>query len=247
MVQVRKKVINCVQGVISPLLANIFLHYVLDVWASWWRRTQTRGDMIIVRYADDFVIGFQYYEEAVKFLSALRNRLTKYGLTLHPEKTRLIEFGRYARENRKRRGKGKAETFDFLGFTHISSKDRNGNFFLRRKTIKKRLKRKIKEVKLELKERMHRKVDETVTWLASVITGFINYHGVPGNINSARGFHQQCERELYRTLRRRSNKARKLTWKDFRKIVNGKIPKPRLAQPFPDERFWRQRLEVGAL
>jgi group II intron reverse transcriptase/maturase len=245
--RVRQEVGTPQGAVISPLLANIFLHYVLDVWASWWRRTQMRGDMIIVRYADDFVIGFQYYEEAVKFLSALRDRLTKHGLTLHPKKTRLIEFGRYARENRKRYGKGKPETFDFLGFTHISSKDRKGNFFLRRKTIKKRLKNKIREVKLELRERMHKKVDETVTWLASVITGFINYHGVPGNMNSARGFHQQCERELYRTLKRRSNKARKLTWNDFRKIVKGRIPKPRLSQPFPDERFWRQRLEVGAI
>ena len=191
-----------------------------------------KGDMIIVRYADDFVIGFQYYDEAVNFLTALRKRPTEHGLTLHPKKTRLIEFGRYARENRKRRGKGKPETFDFLGFTHISSKDRNGNFFLRRKTIKKRLKRKIGEVKQELKERMHRKVDETVTWLASVITGYINYHGVPGNMDSARAFHQECERELYRTLRRRSNKARRLTWKDLREIVKGKIPKPRLAQPW---------------
>jgi RNA-directed DNA polymerase len=245
--RVRQEVGTPQGAVISPLLANIFLHYVLDVWASWWRRTQMRGDMIIVRYADDFVIGFQYYEEAVKFLTALRKRLTKHGLSLHPKKTRLIEFGKYARENRKRRGKGKPETFDFLGFTHISSKDRKGNFFLRRKTIKKRLKRKISEVKQELKERMHRKVDETVTWLASVITGYINYHGVPGNMDSARAFHQECERELYRTLRRRSNKARRLTWKDLREIVKGKIPKPRLAQPFPDERFWRQRLEVGAL
>lgn len=245
--RVRQEVGTPQGAVISPLLANIFLHYVLDVWASWWRRTQTKGDMIIVRYADDFVIGFQYYEEAVKFLTALRKRLTEHKLTLHPKKTRLIEFGRYARENRKARDKGKPETFDFLGFTHSSSKDKNGNFFLRRKTIKKRLRRTIREVKEELKERMHKKVDVTVTWLASVITGYINYHGVPGNMKAARGFHQQCERELYRTLRRRSNKARKLTWKDFRKIVNGRIPKPRLSQPFPDKRFWRQRLEVGAI
>jgi group II intron reverse transcriptase/maturase len=234
-------------AVISPLLANIFLHYVLDVWSSWWRRNETKGDMIIVRYADDFVIGFQYYGEAVRFLTALRKRLTNYRLTLHPKKTRLIEFGRYARENRKARGKGKPETFDFLGFTHSSSQNRNGNFFLRRKTIKKRLKRKIREVKEELKERMHKKVDETVTWLASVITGYINYHGVPGNVDSIRGFHQQCERELYRTLRRRSNKARRLTWKKFCKLVKGRIPKPRLSQPFPDKRFWRQRLEVRAV
>jgi group II intron reverse transcriptase/maturase len=234
-------------SVISPLLANIFLHYVLDVWAAWWRRSQLRGDMIIVRYADDFVIGFQYYEEAVKFLTALRQRVSSYGLTLHPKKTRLIEFGKYALANRKKRGKSKPETFDFLGFTHISSKDKNGNFFLRRKTIKKRLKRKIGEVKQELRERMHKNVDETVMWLASTVRGYTNYHGVPGNMDSTRVFHQQCERELYRTLRRRSEKARTLTWKDFRKIVKDKIPKPRLTQPFPNKRFWRQKLEVGAI
>ena len=234
-------------SVISPLLANIFLHYVLDVWAAWWRRSQLRGDMIIVRYADDFVIGFQYYEEAVKFLTALRQRVSSYGLTLHPKKTRLIEFGKYALANKKKRGKSKPETFDFLGFTHISSKDKNGNFFLRRKTIKKRLKRKIGEVKQELRERMHKNVDETVMWLASTVRGYTNYHGVPGNMDSTRVFHQQCEREFYRTLRRRSEKARALTWKDFRKIVKDKIPKPRLTQPFPNKRFWRQKLEVGAV
>ena len=237
--RVRQEVGTPQGAVISPLLANIFLHYVLDVWTAKWRRTQTRGDVIIVRYADDFVMGFQYYEEAVKFLTMLRKRLTEYGLTLHPKKTRLIEFGRYAQENRKRRGKGKPETFDFLGFTHISSRNKNGGFFLRRRTMKKRLRKRISEVKQELRERMHNKVEETVTWLASVIRGYINYHGVPGNMDSARGFHQQCERELYRTLRRRSNKARKLTWEDLRKIIKGKIPKPRLAHPFPDKRFWR--------
>lgn len=245
--RVRQEVGTPQGAVISPLIANIFLHYVLDVWASWWRRTQTKGDMIIVRYADDFVIGFQYYEEAQKFLVALKRRLTEHKLTLHPKKTRLIEFGRYARENRKTRGKGKPETFDFLGFTHSCSKNKDGNFFLRRKTIKKRFSRAVREVKEELKERMHRKVDETVAWLASVITGYINYHGVPGNINAMKGFHLQCERELYRTLKRRSDKARKLTWKNLRDIVKGRIPKPRLTHPFPDKRFWRQRLEVGAV
>ena len=245
--RIRQEVGTPQGAVISPLLANVFLHYVLDIWAAQWRKNKARGDMIIVRYADDFVIGFQYYEDAVKFLDALRMRLTEHGLTLHPKKTRLLEFGKYARENRKKRGKGKPETFDFLGFTHISSKSKNGAFFLRRNTIKKRLRRKIQEVKQELKERMHKRVDETATWLASVIKGYINYHGVPGNMDTVRGFHQQCEREFYRTLRRRSNKARKLTWKDFREMVKGKIPKPRVAHPFPEKRFWRQRLEVGAV
>lgn len=245
--RIRQEVGTPQGAVISPLLANVFLHYVLDIWAAQWRKNKTRGDMIIVRYADDFVIGFQYYEDAVKFLDALRMRITEYGLTLHPEKTRLIEFGKYARENRKKRGKGKPETFDFLGFTHISSRNKNGAFFLRRNTIKKRLRRKFQEVKQELRGRMHKKVDETATWLASVITGYTNYHGVPGNMDTVRGFHQQSEREFLRTLRRRSNKARKLTWDDFRKMFKGKIPKPRVAHPFPEKRFWRQRLEVGAV
>jgi group II intron reverse transcriptase/maturase len=182
--RIRQEVGTPQGAVISPLLANVFLHYVLDIWAAQWRKNKARGDMIIVRYADDFVIGFQYYEDAVKFLDALRMRLTEYGLTLHPKKTRLLEFGKYARENRKKRGKGKPETFDFLGFTHISSKSKNGAFFLRRNTIKKRLRRKIQEVKQELKERMHKRVDETATWLASVITGYTNYHGVPGNMDT---------------------------------------------------------------
>ncbi|MCP5048265.1 MAG: hypothetical protein GY940_13930, partial [bacterium] len=137
-------------AVISPLLANAFLHYALDVWAARWRKLEAKGGMIMVRYADDFVIGFQYHEDAIKFQRALQVRLTAHGLTLHPTKTRLIEFGRFAIENHRKRGEGKPETFDFLGFTHISAKNRQGGFFLRRKTVKKRLKRKVQEVKQEL-------------------------------------------------------------------------------------------------
>ncbi len=233
-------------AVISPLLANVYLHYVLDIWASWWRKTKVKGDMIIVRYADDFVIGFQYHEEAETFLAALHRRLTEYELTLHPKKTRLIEFGRYATDNRKRKGKGKPETFDFLGFTHICSKNRKGYFFLRRKTKRKRLKRKLDEVKVELKKRMHEKVDETGEWLAKVISGHTNYYGVPGNMNIVKEFYKQCVWMWLRTLRRRSHKARKLKWKSFLKKAERLISRPRLVHPFPEQRFWRQRLEVGA-
>jgi hypothetical protein len=234
-------------SVISPLLANVYLHYVLDIWASWWRKTKTKGDMIIVRYADDFVIGFQYYEEAVTFLAALHKRLANYELTLHPQKTRLIEFGKYASGNCKRKGKGKPETFDFLGFTHICTKNRKGDFFLRRKTKKKRLKRKLDEIKVELKKRMHAKVDDTGKWLAKVISGHTNYYGVPGNMDTVREFYKQCVRMWLRTLRRRSHKAQKLTWVKFLRKAERLIPRPRLVHPFPNQRFWRQRLEVGAV
>ncbi|MCP4366647.1 MAG: RNA-directed DNA polymerase [Deltaproteobacteria bacterium] len=233
-------------SVISPLLANVYLHYVLDIWASWWRKTKAKGDMIIVRYADDFVIGFQHYEEADTFLAALHRRLSKHELTLHPQKTRLIEFGKYASGNRKRKGKGKPETFDFLGLTHICSKNRKGDFFLRRKTKRKRLKRKLDEVKDELKKRMHERVNETGKWLAKVILGHTNYYGVPGNMDAVREFYTQCIRQWLRTLRRRSHKAQSLKWESFRKKAERLIPRPRLVHPFPEQRFWRQRLEVGA-
>jgi hypothetical protein len=200
----------------------------------------------ITRYADDFVIGFQYYEEAVAFLAALHRRLSNFELTLHPQKTRLIEFGKFASGNRKGKGKGKPETFDFLGFTHMCSKNRNGNFFLRRKTKRKRLKRKLEEVKEELKKRMHERVMVTGKWLATVIRGHTNYYGVPGNMDAVKEFYKQCMRQWLRTLRRRSHKAQKLTWVDFRKKAEKLIPRPRVVHPFPEQRFWRQRLEVGA-
>jgi hypothetical protein len=242
----KKKVINCVQGVVSPLLANIYLHYVLDIWTSRWRKTKAKGDMIIVRYADDFVIGFQYYEEAVRFLADLSERLSKYDLTLHPKKTRLIEFGKFASDNRKRKGKGKPETFDFLGFTHMCSKNRKGGFFLRRKTKRKRFKKKLEEIKGELRKRMHERVRETGKWLATVIMGHANYYGVPGNMDTVKEFYKQCMRQWLRLLRRRSHKAQRLTWESFLKKTEKLIPRPRMVHPFPEQRFWRQRLEVGA-
>jgi len=163
-------------------------------------------------------------------------------------KTRLIEFGKYASGNRKRKGKGKGkpETFDFLGFTHMCSKNRKGDFFLRRKTKRKQLKRKLKEVKDELRERMHERIKVTGEWLATVITGHSNYFAVPGNMDAVKEFYKQCMRQWLRTLRRRSHKAQKLTWEVFLKNAEELIPRPRMVHPFPEQRFWRQRLEVGA-
>jgi RNA-directed DNA polymerase len=242
-----KQEIGTPQGaVISPLIANVFLHYALDIWAAQWRKNKARGDMIIVRYADDFVIGFQYYTDAVNFLTELKLRLERYGLKLHPEKTRLIEFGRYASGNRKRNGKGKPETFDFLGFTHICSKNKKGGFFLRRKTIKKRFRKKCKEVKQELWRRMHENIKTTGEWLGSVITGYANYYAVPGNMRIVKALYTRSVREWMRVLRRRSHKARSLKWKEFRKYVEWLIPRPRLVHPFPDLRFRTLALEVRA-
>jgi group II intron reverse transcriptase/maturase len=233
-------------AVISPLLANVFLHYVLDIWAAQWRKNKAGGDMIIVRYADDFVIGFQNHAEALKFLTELKTRLEKFGLKLHPEKTRLTEFGRFASSNRKKSGKSKPETFDFLGFTHICSKNKKGGFFLRRKTIKKRFKRKCKEVKQELCQRMHENIKITGKWLDSVITGYANYYAVPGNMRMVKAFYTRCVREWLRVLRRRSHKARNLKWKEYRKYVEWLITRPRMVHPFPDLRFKALKLKVGA-
>lgn len=242
-----KQEIGTPQGaVISPLLANIFLHYAFDIWAAQWRKNNAKGDMIIVRYADDFVIGFQNHTEALKFLSEMKARLEKFGMKLHPEKTRLIEFGRYASSNRKKSGKGKPETFDFLGFTHICSKTKKGDFFLRRKTIKKRFKRKCKEIKQELWKRMHDCIKKTGLWLASVITGYANYYAVPGNMKMVKAFYTRCVREWLRVLRRRSHKARNLKWKKYREYIDMWINRPRLVHPFPDQRFRALALKVRA-
>ncbi len=233
-------------AVISPLLANIFLHYALDEWFARWRTTQAKGDVIMVRYADDFVVGFQYYAEAKQFHTALKLRLKEYGLTLHPKKTRLIEFGRFAQSNRDKRGKGKLETFDFLGFTHICGKNKKGGFMLRRKTIRKRFVRKCKEVKHELIRRMHDSIKDTGKWLRSVIIGHSNYFGVPGNMDMVKEFYKQCIRAWMRALRRRSHKAQNLDWKRFNRYTKWLLKRPRLAHPFPEVRFDAKKLEVGA-
>lgn len=225
-------------SVISPLLANVFLHEVMDKWAAWWRRTQAQGDVIIVRYVDDAVFGFQYEAEGRAFLAALRERLEAYGLSLHPKKTRLIEFGRFALDNRRRRGQGKPETFDFLGFTHSCGVNRRGKFCIRRKTIAKRLRRTLKEVKKNLIKRMHHPLKATGKWLATVIRGFTNYHAVPGNMKAPREFYTQVGRLWRQVIRRRSQKAkRRWTWQRFYRLQRRWLPRPRIVHPYPNVRF----------
>ena len=176
-------------AVISPILANLYLHYVLDLWVEQWRKKQARGDVIIVRYADDAVLGFEQRAEAERFLEELRERLGKFGLELHPEKTRLIEFGRFAAERRKQRGEGKPETFNFLGFTHIcGTNHQTGNFTVRRKTMGKRLAAKLKEIGAQLHRRMHAGLPQTCEWLRQVVRGYFQYHAVPGNWRQLRAF-----------------------------------------------------------
>ena len=198
--------------------------------------------MIIVRYADDSVVGFQYKRDAEKFLDDLAERMGKFGLELHPVKTRLIEFGRFAEANRLKRGEGKPETFDFLGFTHSCSKTRTGKFIILRKTMKKRFVQKYKEVKQKLKERMHDNVKETGKWLNSVIRGYQNYYAVPYNMDSVKSFYDQTTRAWLHTLRRRSQKGRCFTWKRFEKLIRWLIPRARVTHPFPWQRFQRYYL-----
>src|SRR5438552_5569737 len=185
---IKLEVTFCVRGVISPTLANIYLHYVFDLWVDVWRKKWAQGEVVVIRFADDTILGFQYQTDADRFLENLRERLAKFGLELHPEKTRRIEFGRFAEENRKRRAEDKPETFDFLGFTHISAKNGIGRFTVRRKTIRKRMRAKLRQIKQELHTRMHDPVPRTREWLKSVVQGYFNYHAVPGNLESLAAF-----------------------------------------------------------
>ena len=221
---------------VSPLLANIYLHYVLDLWAEWWRRHVARGDVIIVRFADDFVMGFEEYQDACRFLHDLRERFAKFGLELHPGKTRLIEFGRFAAANRQKRGAGKPETFDFLGFTHICAKMRDGRFWVRRITVSKRMRAKLAEVKDQLRQRMHQPVPEQGRWLGSVVRGHCAYYAVPGNRKAVAAFRTQVTRQWHQALRRRSQRAR-LDWKRMNRLANRWLPPARVVHPFPDVRL----------
>ena len=221
---------------ISPLLANIYLHYVFDLWVEAWRKKRRQGDVIVVRYADDSVLGFQSRVDAERFLSDFRERLKKFGLELHPDKTRLIEFGRFAEQNRKQRGEGKPETFDFLGFTHISGKDRNGNFTVRRKSIGKRMRAKLQEVKQQLRSRRHEPVEQTGEWLKSIVRGYFNYHAVPGNIDSLNVFRERLSWLWRRSLYRRSQRHR-LNWERMHRLLERWIPHPRIVHPWPRQRF----------
>jgi len=225
-------------SVISPLLANIILNTVMDRWFGEWRRTQAKGDCIMVRFADDAVMGFQHKWEAKAFLDALTQQLGKHNLTLHPEKTRLIEFGRFAASNRCKRGERKPETFDFLGFTHSCGKTRNGKFKIVRKTIRKRLCRKLKEVKWELIKRINDPLTNIGKWLGSVVRGFTQYYAVPGNMDAVREFYTQIGRYWHWVIRRRSHKARqRWTWERFYRLQERWIPRPRVAHPYPGDRY----------
>jgi group II intron reverse transcriptase/maturase len=221
---------------ISPLLANIFLHYVFDLWANQWRRRKAHGEVIIVRYADDIVVGFQHRWEAERFRAELSERMGRFGLELHPEKTRLIEFGRFAAGNRRERDEERPQTFDFLGFTHICGTARNGKFLLVRHTIKKRMRQTLDRVKEGLKRRMHDAVREQGRWLGTVVRGYFAYHAVPTNLQALGEFRTEVVRWWLRMLRRRSQKHR-LTWRRFVKIVDCWLTRHKPLHPFPEVRF----------
>jgi RNA-directed DNA polymerase len=223
-------------SVISPLLANIYLHYSLDLWAARWRRRDATGDMIIVRYADDFIVGFQHHMDARSFLEQMRERLGKFALSLHPEKTRLIEFGRFAAERRKRAGLGKPETFNFLGFTFICGKTRAGKFQIRRKTRADRMRAKLRDIKQEMHRRMHWPISDQGIWLGRVVRGYFNYHAVPTNGRALEEFLHHVTDLWRRTLRRRSQKDR-MTWARMTQLVDTWLPKPHILHPWPSDRF----------
>ena len=224
-------------AVISPLLANVYLHYVLDLWFhKQWRRHEVRGDAIMVRYADDFVVGFQHKRDAERFLEAVKARFGRFDLELHPDKTRLIEFGRFAMANRRRRGQGKPETFDFLGFTHYCAKDRNGRFQLGRKPMAKRMTRTLKRIKEVLRRRRHRPKDETARWLARVIDGWLNYYAVPTSFRWLDRFLRCVKRLWLRALRRRSQKDRH-SWDTLQRLVDAHWPKVTIRHPWPSQRW----------
>ncbi|SRR6266540_212017 len=220
----------------SPLLANVYLHYVFDLWVDWWRRRYARGDVIVVRFADDAVVGFERERDAQRFLVELRERFARFGLELHPDKTRLIEFGRFAGRDRKRRGLGKPETFDFLGFTHMCATMRNGRFWVRRHTISKRVRAKLAEVKDQLMRRRHQPVPEQGRWLASVVRGHMTYYAVPGNQTTVAAFRTQVTRHWYAALRRRSQRSR-LDWRRMNRLATRWLPPVRVMHPFPNDRL----------
>jgi RNA-directed DNA polymerase len=221
---------------ISPLLANVYLHYTLDLWVMAWRK-RARGDVIMVRFADDVVLGFENRDEAESLRRELQEQLRKAGLELHPEKTRMIEFGRFAARNRKRRGEGKPETFDFLGFTHMCGQTRStGRFTVRRKTIGKRMRAKLQEIRQQLRQRMHDAVPETGKWLRAVVQGYFNYHAVPGNGKRLLAFRDAVTRYWRQTLSRRSQRGY-IGWERMDRLVRRWIPSVRILQLYPSERF----------
>lgn len=221
---------------ISPLLSNIYLHHVLDLWVQRWRKTEARGDVIIVRWADDFVMGFEYQDDAERFLKELRERFRQHSLELHPEKTRLIRFGRCARRDCKLiDGERKPETFNFLGFTHFCGISRNGKFMVKRKTMRKRLTAKLHEVKAELRKRMHQAICDQGSWLRSVVRGYFAYHAIPGNWDAIGAFRTQTAKLWYKILKRRSQRNR-MTWERMGKVIDIWLPPARILH-WPEQRF----------
>jgi group II intron reverse transcriptase/maturase len=223
-------------SVISPLLANVYLHYVFDLWAERWRRREATGDMIIVRYADDVVVGFEHETDARRFWDAMRERLKEFWLSLHPDKTRLIEFGRHAADRRVQRGFGKPETFKFLGFVFICGRTRKGKFQLKRKSRRDRLWAKLSEIKEELRRRMHQAIPEQGRWLAQVTRGYFAYHAVPTNFPALSAFRHYVKRLWLRTLRRRSQKDR-FSWERMTRLADDFLPQPKILHPWPSIRF----------
>ena len=221
---------------VSPLLSNVYLHYVFDLWADQWRRRAAHGEVIIVRFADDYIVGFEHQEDARRFLDELRGRLAEFSLELAPEKTRLIEFGRFAAERRQKRGLGKPETFQFLGFTHICGKARNGRFQLKRITDSKRLRAKLHKVKTECRRRMHLPIPEQGLWLGSVVRGHLNYYAVPGNIKAVNAFRYQATRHWYQALRRRSQRS-SLDWERMARLAQRWLPPAKITHPWPNARL----------
>ena len=220
----------------SPLLANVYLHYVFDLWAHQWRSRHAHGDVVIVRFADDFVVGFEHREDAERFRTDLGERLAQFNLELNAEKTRLIEFGRFAARDRQARGLGKPETFQFLGFTHACAKTRKGRFKLKRITDSKRVRAKLRAKRLEMRRRMHQPIPEQGRWLASVLRGHYQYYAVPDNIEALSAFRRQIIRSWLWTLRRRSQRAR-LTWERMWLLADRWLPQPKILHPWPEQRF----------
>src|SRR5215510_446157 len=223
-------------SVISPLLANVYLHYVFDLWAARWRRHEATGDMILMRYADDIVVGFEHEADARRFWDDMRKRFEEFSLSLNPDKTRLIEFGRFAAERRAHRGLGKPETFNFLGFTFICERNSRGQFLVKRATRRDRMRATLRRVKEELRRRMHEPIPEQGAWLKQVVRGFFAYHAVPTNGPALRAFYYYVTRIWLRTLRRRGQKDR-FSWQRMQRLAADWLPQPRILHPYPDKRF----------
>ncbi len=223
-------------GSASPLLANIYHHYVFDLWVQAWRKKRAHGDVIVVRYADDALVGFEFKDDAERFWAELKERMEKFQLELHPEKTRLIEFGRHAAANRKRARLGKPETFDFLGFTHICGKTKRGRFLVLRQTISKRMQAKLQEVKIGLWRRMHDPVPEVGKWLTSVVGGHLRYFGVPGNRHALAHFRYTVSNLWHRALCRRSQHGR-VKWERMKRLIRSWLPPARICHPYPSRRL----------